>query len=68
MCSIVKIPRNFHAMSIKPINKKTVNVERKERDKNEFLLQVDLVSTSDKSTEEYLDRYEGVTIRNTKYN
>ena len=52
-------PKNFYAMSIKPINKNKVNVGRKEKDKSEFSLHVDLVSTSDKSTEEeYLDRYE----------
>ena len=55
-----KSPKNFHAMSIKPINKNKVNVGRKEKDKSEFSLQVDLGSTSDKSTEEYLDRYEGI--------
>ena len=52
--------KNFHAMSIKPINKNKVSVGRKRKDKGEFSLQVDLASISDKSTEEYLDRYEGV--------
>ena len=55
-----KNPKNFHAMSIKPINKNKVSVWRKEKDRNEFSLQVNLMSTSDKSMEEYLDRYEGV--------
>ena len=57
-----KSPKNFHAMSVKPINKNKVNVGRKEKDKSECScsLQVNLVSTSDKSMEEYLDRYEGV--------
>ena len=47
-------PKNFHAMAIKPINKDKVSVGRKEKDKNEFSLQVNLTSTSDKSIEEYL--------------
>ena len=40
-------------MSIKPINKNKVSVGRKEKDKSEFSLQVNLVSTLDKSMEEY---------------
>ena len=55
-----KSPKKFHALSIKPINKNKVNVGRKEKDKGEFSLQVNLASTKDKSMEEYLDRYEGV--------
>ena len=35
-----KNPKNFHAMSIKPINKNKVSVRRKEKDKSEFSLQV----------------------------
>ena len=55
-----KSPKNFHVMSIKPINKNKASVGRKDKDKNEFSLQVNLTSTLDKSTEEYLDRYEAV--------
>ena len=29
-----KSPKNFHAISIKPINKNTVGIGRKEKDKN----------------------------------
>ena len=55
-----KSPKNFHAMSIKPINKNKVSVGRKEKDNNDFSLQVNLTSTLGKSMKEYLDRYEGV--------
>ena len=55
-----KNPKNCHAILVRPINRNKANVGRKEKDKNKFSIQVDLVSTSDRSTEEYLDRYEGV--------
>ena len=48
-------PKNFHVMSIKPINKNKVSVGRKEKNKKEFSLQVNLMSTLGKSMEEYLD-------------
>ena len=66
-----KNPKNFHAVFIKPINKNKVNIGRKERDKSEFSLWVDLVSTSDRSTEDYLDRYKGVKsemLSTTRFN
>ena len=55
-----KNPKNFHAMLIKPINKSKVSIGRKEKDKDKFSLQVDLANASDRLTEEYLGRYEGV--------
>ena len=53
-----KNPKNFHAILIKPINRNKVSTKGKEKDK--FLLQVDLMNASVKLTEEYLDMYEGV--------
>ena len=53
-------PRNFHALSIKPINKNKVSIGRKEKDVEKFWLQVDLANASDRLNKEYLDRYEGV--------
>ena len=47
-------------MSIKPINNNKINVRRKEGEKDRFTSEVSLVDTSDRLTEEYLDRYEGV--------
>ena len=55
-----KNPRDFHAMSIKLINKNKINVGRKEGEEDRFISQVSLVDSSDRLTEEYLDRYEGV--------
>ena len=55
-----KNPKNFHAMLINPINKSKINVRRKEGEKDRFRLEVSLVDTSDRLTEEYLDRCEGV--------
>ena len=51
---------NFHAMSIKSINKNQTNEGRKGGEKDRFTPQVSLVDTSDRLTEEYLDRDEGV--------
>ena len=47
-------------MSIKPTNKNKINVERKEGEKDIFTSQVSLMDTSDRLTEEYLDRCHGV--------
>ena len=55
-----KNPKNFHAMSIKPVNKSKINVGRKRGEKDRFTSEVSLIDTSDTLTEEYLDRYEGV--------
>ena len=54
-----KNPKNFHSMMIKPVNTKRVNKETKGKNKNESLLRVNLMDISDRSKEEYLDRYEG---------
>ena len=52
-----KNPKDFHSMTIKPAkSNKTV----KGRNINESLLKVNLIESSDRSREEYLDRYEGV--------
>ena len=55
-----KIPKNFHSMIIKPakLNKKVKNT--KSRNINKSLLEVNLIESSDRSKEEYLDRYKGV--------
>ena len=65
-----KNPKKFHAMLIKLINKK-VSAGREEKDRNEFSLQIDLMSTLDKSMEKYLDRYEGIKseiLNTTRFN
>ena len=47
-----KNPQNFHAMSIKPINKSRINIGRKWGEKEKFTSEVSLVDTSDRLTEE----------------
>ena len=49
-------------MLIKPINKNKSSVGKKEEDKDSFALQISLADTSDRLTEEYLDRYERVKL------
>ena len=52
-----KNPRDFHFVTIKPVK---FNKIVKGKDKNESLLKVNLVKSSGRLREEYLDRYEGV--------
>ena len=47
-------------MPIKPINKNKINVGIKMGEKDRFTSEVSLIDTSDRITEEYLDRYKGV--------
>ena len=56
-----KAPKNFHNMTIKPVNAKN-KISKKAKNENidEVSLKVDLASISDETREEYLDRYEGV--------
>ena len=55
-----KSPKNFHSMTIRPAKLNKVVKNMKSRSINESLLEVNLVDSSDRSKEEYLDRYEGV--------
>ena len=48
-------------MTIKPAKLNKVVKNTKSRNTNESLLEVNLVDNLDRSKEEYLDRYEGVT-------
>ena len=48
-------------MITKPVNNNKVNKGIKNENIDESLLRVDLASISDRSREEYLDRYEGIT-------
>ena len=52
-----KNPKNFHKMSVKSTNKNKTNVGRKQGKKDRPTPEVSLVDTSDKLTEDYLDRY-----------
>ena len=55
-----KIPKNSHSMTIRPAKFNKVVKNTKDRNTNESLLEVNLIDSSDRSKEEYLDRYEGV--------
>ena len=55
-----KNPKNFHSMTIKPAKCNKVVKNTKSRNTNESLLEVNLVDSSNRSKEEYLDRYERV--------
>ena len=45
---------------LNPINKSKINVGRKRGEKDRFTLEVSLIETSDRLTEQYLGRYKGV--------
>ena len=53
-------PKNFHSMTIRPAKSNKVVTDTKGRNKNESLLEVNLVDSLGRSKEEYLDRYEGI--------
>ena len=60
MCCIVRIPRIFMLWAIKSINKNKINVGRRKGEKDRFTSEVSLIDMSDRLTEEYLERYEGM--------
>ena len=55
-----KNPKEFHMLLVKSTNKNKTNIGRKQGNKDRPTPEVSLVDMSDKLTEEYLDRYEGV--------
>ena len=55
-----KSPKNFHSLTIRSVKPNKVVEDTKGRNKNESLLEVNFVDSSDRSKEEYLDRYEGI--------
>ena len=52
--------KNFHTMTIKPVNNKILNLIPKDRNEDNMSLKVDLTDALNGSKEEYLDRYEVV--------
>ena len=52
--------KNFHSMIIKPVKLIKTAKSTRSRNVNESLLEVNLIEGSDRSKEEYLDRFEGV--------
>ena len=55
-----KNPKDFHAMTIRPVNNKKLNLVSKDKDKDDISLRVNLIDVPNGLKEEYLDRYEGV--------
>ena len=55
-----KNPKNFHSMTIRPMKYNRAVKDINGRNVNESLLEVNLVDISDRSKEEYLDRYGGI--------
>ena len=56
LSNVINYPQNFHAMSVKSTNKYNINIGRIQGEKDRFTSEVSLVDTSDRLTEEYLDR------------
>ena len=55
-------------MTVKSTNKNKINIGRKQGETDRPTSEVSLIDTSDRLIEEYLDRYEGVKIRDISYN
>ena len=55
-----KNPKDFHIMTIRPVNNKRLNSILKDKNKDDMSLRVDFTDALNWSKEEYLDRYEGV--------
>ena len=55
-----KNPKDFHAMTIKPVNNMRLNSISKDKNEGNMPLRVDLTDAPNGSKEEYLDRYKGV--------
>ena len=47
-------------MSVRSTNKNKINIGRKQGEKDRPTSEISLIDTSDRLTEEYLDRYKGV--------
>ena len=66
-----KNSKDFHVMTIRPVNNKKFSKLMKDRDKDELSFRIDLTDDLNRSKEEYLDRYEGVTseiLNTTRFN
>ena len=55
-----KNPKDFHAMTIRPVNNKRLNLISKDKNEDNLSLRVDLTDAPNGSKEEYFDKYEGV--------
>ena len=55
-----KLPKNFHNMSVRPINKMKNKIQSTKDEKERPISEIDFRDTSNRLKEEYLDRYEEV--------
>ena len=55
-----KHPKNFHTMSVRPVNKMKNKIKSRKDEKERPISEIDFRNTSDRLKEEYLDRYKGV--------
>ena len=55
-----KNPKDFHAMTVRPVNNKNLNTVSKIKNKGDISLEVDLTDSLHGLQEKYLDKYEGV--------
>ena len=55
-----KNPKDFYAMTVRPVNNKFLNTIPKNKDKDDISLRIDLTDIPNGLKEEYLDRYEGL--------
>ena len=66
-----KNPKDFHKMTIIPVNNRKFSKLMKDRDKDKLSLRMDLTDNLDRSKGECLDRYEGVKseiLNTTRFN
>ena len=52
-----KNPKDFHTMTVRPVNNKRLNLVLKDKGKDDISLRVDLIHVPNGLKEEYLDRY-----------
>ena len=66
-----KHPKNFHSMSVRPINKVKNKIKSRKDEKKRSISDIDFRDTSDKLKEEFVDRYEEVKseiLSTTRFN
>ena len=55
-----KNPKDFHTMTVRPVNNKKLNTVSKNKNKDDISLRVDITDIPNGLKEQYLDRYEDV--------
>ena len=71
MYNMINTPKNFHTMSVRPVNKMKNKIKSRRDEKERPISEMDFRDTSDRLKEEYLYRYEGVKseiLNTTRFN